>query len=993
MPLSKFAGGPSDHNRRPPLSKEPETDGSPSSTLWVGHLSADTSDADVMAAFGKHGALDCTTMHGSRSYAFVYFRLVDEAKAAKNALNGSAIRGSAIRIEFARPPKAAKQIWIGGFNSSITKQQLEDEFSKFGKIEDYKFFRDRNSAIIEYWKLEDAIAAHKNMNGKCLAGEQLRVDFLRMIPRDLPDRYASKNTYRTLEPLERSAPLDDSRNFHSSSFLGPKRDAFYGGLKDGYPSNILWIGYPPSVQIDEQMLHNAMILFGEIEKIRCFPSRHYSFVEFRSIDEARRAKEGLQGRLFNDPRIQILFSSSDFVPIKDNATPFIGITSHRPETFLDDSPFGPSDLLGPGRPMAPNNLPGSLNRNVSGANMFARPFGQQGIEAHHTGFDFHDFGGGPQNLSGTDSSKTTPPIWGRHSPSAPGILPLPPAKLHAARHVPDGWDEFDMKDAKRLRVDASPSNDGFLRARRADGGNIEERPFPFSPPYRGDSSRNQHGLRSSDKDYSWRGVIAKGGAHVCYARCVAIGKGIDSPLPDIINCSARTGLDMLTEHYAEAIGFEIVFFLPDSEEDFASYTDFLRYLGLRNRAGVAKLEDGTTLFLVPPSDFLTKVLNVNGPERLYGVVLKLPQHSTSTIQKQPQLAILPTLPHHPGQQEASNLQKNYNFISQPEDQGLRVDYNQSLQEEPAHHIPSENIMLPHSDERRPAQPSALEQESNAAVAAAASHLKVSLTPDLIATLASLIPKNTQQSTAAGVHLPSSSTGRPSSSQVSVTHDASVTFQASRQEYQPTMEHQGFPPFGQELSNQTVQTPTVSQFPSYSNIPSGTDQLLQPSVGGMQIQNPALNMSQSPAVLTRQPTSYSVPQGGQYPHQSNQIYQFQAPITSQDNYGNIQTSNASDGFSSAFQQQQRLGSSTHDFIGNMPQPQPTMSLPIDRRNVELPTQGQQLQNALSSSGQETSSDADKNQRYQSTLQFAANLLLQIQQQQQASAQTHGSGNQQ
>jgi len=78
--------------------------------------------------------------------------------------------------------------------------------------------------------------------------------------------------------------------------------------------------------------------------------------------------------------------------------------------------------------------------------------------------------------------------------------------------------------------------------------------------------------------------------------------------PEVVNCSARTGLDMLTKHYADAIGFDIVFFLPDSEDDFASYTEFLHYLGAKSRAGVAKFDDGTTLFLVPPSDFPNKFL-------------------------------------------------------------------------------------------------------------------------------------------------------------------------------------------------------------------------------------------------------------------------------------------------------------------------------------------------------------------------------------------------
>jgi hypothetical protein len=78
-------------------------------------------------------------------------------------------------------------------------------------------------------------------------------------------------------------------------------------------------------------------------------------------------------------------------------------------------------------------------------------------------------------------------------------------------------------------------------------------------------------------------------------------------------------LDMLAKHYADATGFDVVFFLPDSEDDFVSYTEFLRYLGSKSRAGVVKVDAGTTLFLVPPSDFLTNVLQVDGPERLYGV--------------------------------------------------------------------------------------------------------------------------------------------------------------------------------------------------------------------------------------------------------------------------------------------------------------------------------------------------------------------------------------
>lgn len=69
---------------------------------------------------------------------------------------------------------------MGGFSPSTTKGELENEFLKFGKIEDFKFFWDRNSALVEYVKLEDASQALKGLNGKQIGGAMIRVDFLRL---------------------------------------------------------------------------------------------------------------------------------------------------------------------------------------------------------------------------------------------------------------------------------------------------------------------------------------------------------------------------------------------------------------------------------------------------------------------------------------------------------------------------------------------------------------------------------------------------------------------------------------------------------------------------------------------------------------------------------------------------------------------------------------------------------------------------------------------
>lgn len=260
------------------------------------------------------------------------------------------------------------------------------------------------------------------------------------------------------------------------------------------------------------MLHNAMILFGEIEHVKSFPSRCSSFVEFRSVDEARRAKEGLQGRLFNDPRIQILYSNSELAQPKDDFLfgPGLG-GGPRQDMFYGDHPFGrtkyshrgyPSNFPGP---LPPNNMPG-----------MGRAFPPRGF--FDGGSEFFD-DPAYHFREGVNFSRLSP-VPGRQSPTV---------------SLPGMWDGFDARDAKRSRIDGSPFDEASLRARRMDS-QIARNPYALNGPDRvaaGPSSpvgakRSAAGFPI--RDHSWRGIIAKGGTPVCHARCVPVGKGIESPL-------------------------------------------------------------------------------------------------------------------------------------------------------------------------------------------------------------------------------------------------------------------------------------------------------------------------------------------------------------------------------------------------------------------------------------------------------------------------------
>lgn len=86
---------------------------------------------------------------------------------------------------------------------------------------------------------------------------------------------------------------------------------------------------------------------------------------------------------------------------------------------------------------------------------------------------------------------------------------------------------------------------------------------------------------------------------------------------------------MLAKHYYQAASAWVVFFVPATDPDMAFYKEFRNYLGEKQRAAVAKLDERTTLFLVPPSEFSEKVLKVPGKLSISGVILRLEPQSSS----------------------------------------------------------------------------------------------------------------------------------------------------------------------------------------------------------------------------------------------------------------------------------------------------------------------------------------------------------------------------
>ncbi|GFP95800.1 flowering time control protein fpa [Phtheirospermum japonicum] len=945
---------PSNPTQNRGVGADPPRENPPSNNLWIGNVSPEVSEVELRSIFERHGKLDSVSTYPSRSYAFICFKDLDGAKSARQGLQGYALHGNSLKIEFAKPAKPCKSLWVAGIGPSISKEELEKEFLRYGKIQEFRFLKDRNTAYVDYVGLENATQALKNLNGKRFGGSQIRVDFLRSqsSKRELgPDAKEGQFSSRNVAPDIRWMGQDSLNNFPEPSLSGPKRKNQFlligPQFGDGLPTKVLWIRHPPSVILEEDMLHNAMILFGEIERIKTFSDRNYAFVEFRSVEEARQAKEGLQGKLFNDPRILIDYFSDEFPGARGPA---------------GEHPFQPvqMDMIGLNRPVLVGNNPGRPSSfGIHGPDLYMRPppVGPHSTfdPAHH-GPEFMDLAAVHKLQNHSPKAQLGGPAW-RRSPPAPGLVSSPSAGFNVpSNSASAAWDVFDgnQRESKRSRFDAAlppeiTENQGEqYRPHSVRGGGAS------GSLIRG--TVGGLGRRHMESDCIWRGLIAKGGTPVCRARCVPVGEGLGADIPDVVNCSARTGLDLLSKHYDDAIGFGIVSFLPDSEEDFASYTEFLRYLGSKDRAGVAKFDDGTTLFLVPPSDFLANVLDVHGPPRLYGVVLKFPQAVPSSPALNPQ-SIPPRYADPPNTLQRGygdppklpTLQRSYGAIT-PEERGIHLDNSRVL---------PDDFKLP------PKAPAPVTNSFSGHVVpptTGASQAGLALTPELIATLTSLLPANNGSSGPQTSLLPQAPT---------VASGVDTNFAHWKHENQAP-DHSGhLQQWSGQINSQLQHQQTA---PIVSSTAGQLHQTLNPY---SQFHDHRNNFSPQGAPSSRPMAPVNPLQNGP---EMNQHYQQRS---SQDVFRGQRFDNVSDSprsYNPSIHQQPPaypVASSNQMHANAVHVPQPYIPQPSE---VEPTHQSQLLQTApfggVTQENAET--EADKNERYKTTLLFAANLLSRIHQ---------------
>ncbi|KAL6330073.1 hypothetical protein AAG906_039991 [Vitis piasezkii] len=458
------------------------------------------------------------------------------------------------------PP--SRHLWVGNLSHSISENTLTDPFLQFGELDTVAFQPGRSYAFINFKQEEDAIHAMRSLQGFSVAGMPLKIEFAKAeksstASRDedyLQRRDEQRSTIRGSPFSQR-----DSRTRHGSP------DTFYpdkSSISDrkGEPCEVLWIGFPSLLKVDETILRKAFSPFGEIEKITSFPGRSYAFVQFRSVTAACRAKETLQGKLFGNPRVHICFAKSEPGPSNGGRNAMNAPPSPH---FQSNSRL---DLLKISAREEFWELPGDPS--------VRSPRFISNLETEDS--DVIDFG--RKSTLWTDGNGT---FEHRRSPfyEDPWDLPEDAYLFHGAKKLklPGSFGYKQMSDHPmnltrphgEMSEQWKASYDGF----QVGSGSLSSNPVdwkrltPESHP------------SSLSGEWKWEGTIAKGGSSICRARCFPVGKVMDIMLPEFLDCTARTGLDMLAKHYYQAASAWVVFFVPESDADIGYYNEFMNYLG------------------------------------------------------------------------------------------------------------------------------------------------------------------------------------------------------------------------------------------------------------------------------------------------------------------------------------------------------------------------------------------------------------------------------
>eukprot|EP00727_Mastigamoeba_balamuthi_P012311 m51a1_g7702 putative elav-like protein 2-like isoform x5 (564) ;mRNA; r:77387-80089 len=205
--------------------------------LIVNYLPPSINESGLYAMFSPFGTIEHIKLMvdkntgSSLGYGFVKFSTHDSAERAIAVLNGKQLEKKVLKVSYSRPPShdiRGANLYISGLEPSLTRTELEQIFSRYGRIIDSKILVDpvtgqsRGVAFVRYDKRPEAEEAIRALNGSSHPGVSVRTLVVKFAERS-EGRRGSNQTAQTLQmqlQLQQQLGFGAVRTGYANAFGG-----------------------------------------------------------------------------------------------------------------------------------------------------------------------------------------------------------------------------------------------------------------------------------------------------------------------------------------------------------------------------------------------------------------------------------------------------------------------------------------------------------------------------------------------------------------------------------------------------------------------------------------------------------------------------------------------------------------------------------------------------------------------------------------------------
>ncbi|MBN3270802.1 RBM14 protein, partial [Polyodon spathula] len=155
----------------------------PTVKIFVGNLSADTSQEELAAVFEPYGTvMSCSVL---RQFAFVHLAGREGAARAVQELHGREFRGRSLVVEESRGrPRNSTKVFVGNLAALCSAPDLQELFQTFGKV--LECDKVKGYAFVHMESQEAALQAIEALHGTRYKGRPLSVELSKVQPSKRP---------------------------------------------------------------------------------------------------------------------------------------------------------------------------------------------------------------------------------------------------------------------------------------------------------------------------------------------------------------------------------------------------------------------------------------------------------------------------------------------------------------------------------------------------------------------------------------------------------------------------------------------------------------------------------------------------------------------------------------------------------------------------------------------------------------------------------------